>query len=222
MSIGVYLVYIDWTSLPYIDRIDADRHRVDTDSNKAFPDGWVNVKRLMSQVSTVRPQHVRRVRRRWSLPASTSRSSASPAEPAYLIYCAGLDARAHVVLSMAIQWFIRILEYLRYIARRLGFAPSSPWRKPQMTTPHEDRLALVQSAIDVSLQEDNLSPNGQFDRNPGWENWGYAGWLYGQMAELDGASNTNTNETKYRYPDMLAAYFAKAERLPMRAEFASE
>jgi hypothetical protein len=101
-----------------------------------------------------------------------------------------------VVLSMVptlasdprfpIHLFIRIPEYLRYIAHRPRFAPSSPWRvrswvslrldvagsfttyllcmatqKPEMTTPHKDRLALVQSAINVSLQEQNLR-NGQF------------------------------------------------------------
>ncbi|KAJ7751157.1 hypothetical protein B0H16DRAFT_840716 [Mycena metata] len=123
-----------------------------------------------------------------------------------------------------IQLFIRILEYLRYIARRLGFAPSSPWRKPEMTTPHEDRLALVQSAIDMSLQEQNLNPNGQFfcGTHPASTCWSYASWLYGQMAELDGASNQNTKETKYRYPEMIADYFAKAEAYPGRAGFASD
>ncbi|KAJ7906235.1 hypothetical protein B0H13DRAFT_719210 [Mycena leptocephala] len=122
-------------------------------------------------------------------------------------------------LFIRILEYIRysILEYLRYIARR----PSSPWRKPEMTTPHEDRLALVQSAIDVSLQEKNLRADGQFVLYPE-KFWDFAGWLYGQMAKLDGASNPNTNETKYRYPEMIADYFAQTERHPKHAGFVSQ
>nr|GAT59064.1 glycoside hydrolase family 76 protein [Mycena chlorophos] len=90
------------------------------------------------------------------------------------------------------------------------------WRKPEIRTSKQDRLALARSAVDVALDPSNIDATGQFRKNPGGSYWWFAGQLYGQMAELDNLMQ----QTKYS--DLLAAYFAEAEGWPERVGFSAE
>ncbi|KAF7305860.1 Glycoside hydrolase family 76 protein [Mycena chlorophos] len=90
------------------------------------------------------------------------------------------------------------------------------WRKPELRTSKQDRLALARSAVDVALDPSNIDATGQFRKNPGGSYWWFAGQFYGQMAELDNLMQ----QTKYS--DLLAAYFAEAEGWPERVGFSAE
>nr|GAT49249.1 glycoside hydrolase family 76 protein [Mycena chlorophos] len=122
--------------------------------------------------------------------------------------------------SLLVTLMMRVLAYLHLIhqAPSTSTAPDPRvWRKPEMTTSEKNRLTLLRGAIDDALWAENIHDIGQFRTNPAGTYWVSAGQLYGQMAQVDRA----TQRTQYREL-MATTYFPEAGKFAGRVDFESQ
>ncbi|KAK7030970.1 hypothetical protein VNI00_013918 [Paramarasmius palmivorus] len=88
-----------------------------------------------------------------------------------------------------------------------NFAPNPNWRKPEIHTSQEERIAIAKAGIDKALSLFVVDGQTQIAASAPWKNYGAAGRLYALMAQFD----SWTNQTIYK--EQLLKYFAQSEEL---------
>ncbi|ESK83076.1 glycoside hydrolase family 76 protein [Moniliophthora roreri MCA 2997] len=87
-------------------------------------------------------------------------------------------------------------------SRAQDFTPDPAWKKPDITTSPEERIAIAKDAIETTISI-MVDGNGQLRFEDG--NYGAVGRFFSEMAEFDMV----TNQTIYK--DQLLKFFAQAE-----------
>ncbi|KAF7288979.1 Glycoside hydrolase family 76 protein [Mycena indigotica] len=88
------------------------------------------------------------------------------------------------------------------VARVASQSPGSSWRKPNLTTSRENRIALAQRAISQAVSQFN-GTNSMFP-DPS-NTYGLTGAVYSQLAEFDQLT------TQSKYADDLGRYYSSAK-----------